>query len=242
MNMGSTAVFILGSHRSGTSCLAGSIQQMGVYLGSVSNKNVYNQKGSRENPEITRLNESILKASGGSWQNPPESIVISQEHIDRRNTLLKELLALGHKTWGIKDPRTLFTLPFWRKGLSSVQLVGTYRHPLSVARSLHARDGMPLEQGLFIWWKYNRKLQDYLEEYHFPLISFDAPEKEYQESLERIIKHLGLNCDSKTEMKQFYSTSLCHHPTENKLVDAHEQIKELYESLAHYEEGYKWNE
>jgi hypothetical protein len=242
MNTDSTAVFILGSHRSGTSCLAGSIQQMGVYLGRVSNKNIYNQKGSRENPEITRLNESILKASGGSWQNPPDSIVVLQEHIDMRDTLIKGLLAGDHTIWGIKDPRTLFTLPFWRKGLFNVQLVGTYRHPLSVARSLHARDGMPLEQGLNIWWKYNRKLQGYLEEYHFPLISFDTPEKGYQESLERIVKYLGLNSDSKTEMKQFYSTGLFHQPTEEKWVDAPEQIKELYKTLVHYEKEYKWKE
>ena len=53
-------ILILGMHRSGTSCLAGSLQQQGVYLGEVHEWNPHNLKGNRENPHIMALNEGLL--------------------------------------------------------------------------------------------------------------------------------------------------------------------------------------
>ena len=42
------AVVILGMHRSGTSCLTGSLQDKGLYLGQVSQRGTFNKKGNRE--------------------------------------------------------------------------------------------------------------------------------------------------------------------------------------------------
>ena len=45
-------IAILGMHRSGTSCLTGCLQQMGLNLGKVSDFNEYNLKGNKEDDKI----------------------------------------------------------------------------------------------------------------------------------------------------------------------------------------------
>jgi hypothetical protein len=49
-----TFVFILGMHRSGTSCLAGSLERCGLFLGDVSRSNVSNPRGTHELSEVRR--------------------------------------------------------------------------------------------------------------------------------------------------------------------------------------------
>lgn len=68
-------------HRSGTSCLAGSLQHNGLYLGDVHTWNPYNVKGNRENEKIINLNDDVMKFSGGSWDNPPTEIKWLNDHI-----------------------------------------------------------------------------------------------------------------------------------------------------------------
>jgi len=45
----SPPILILGMHRSGTSCLAGCLEEAGLYLGDVNLKAGFNKKGNREN-------------------------------------------------------------------------------------------------------------------------------------------------------------------------------------------------
>ena len=54
-------VAVLGMHRSGTSALAGSLEQHGLFLGRVSTSNPHNPKGNRESAEVRRLNEDVLR-------------------------------------------------------------------------------------------------------------------------------------------------------------------------------------
>ena len=70
----STIVCILGMHRSGTSCLAGSLEEAGLYLGDVITNTPHNLKGTRENRRIFTLHDGILGRCGGTWQHPPERI------------------------------------------------------------------------------------------------------------------------------------------------------------------------
>jgi hypothetical protein len=73
-----------------------------------------------------------------------------------------------------KDPRTLLTLPFWVGAKASFQFIGTFRHPVAVAHSLHTRDAaITLEDGISLWQRFNSILLRLLEEHAFPLINFD---------------------------------------------------------------------
>ena len=55
-----------------------------------------------------------------------------------------------------------------------VEIVATFRHPLSAAQSLKFRNGFPIERGLALWKAYNERLltlsQDAKKCYLFVLI------------------------------------------------------------------------
>ena len=76
-------------HRSGTSCLTGSLQQAGLFLGDTHEFSKHNWKGNRENQNFVDLDDLVLEANEGAWDSPPARVRWSEEHL----TLAKELLA-----------------------------------------------------------------------------------------------------------------------------------------------------
>jgi hypothetical protein len=203
------ALIVLGMHRSGTSSLTGCLEQRGLYLGEVSQKNPFNSKGNRENSRVMELNNSVLEASGGRWDSPPDEMIWTNDLAAERDALVASLKQSGAQHWGFKDPRTLLTLPFWEEVIPEISFVGTFRHPAAVAKSLNARSGMPLEQGLALWRKYNRRLLALWARNPFPVVSFDAPPGEYIAAIDRAAAVLGLGEPPSSGV--FFEESLRHH-------------------------------
>src|SRR5437588_7405424 len=141
--MASAAICILGMHRSGTSCLAGTLEEAGVFLGEILRRSRYNAKGNREHPRIMALHNHIFRANGGSWDSPPECMCWSPAHELKRDKIIQDFQ--GKSPWGFKDPRTLYTLDGWLRALPKLTLVGVVRHPLAVAQSLQHRNKLPIE-------------------------------------------------------------------------------------------------
>jgi hypothetical protein len=202
------AIFVLGMHRSGTSSLTGCLEQRGLYLGEVSQKNPFNPKGNRENSRVMELNNLVLAASGGRWDSPPDEMIWTNDLASERDALVASLKQSGARHWGFKDPRALFTLPFWEEAIRGISFVGTFRHPAAVAKSLNARSGMPLEQGLTLWRKYNRRLLALWARNPFPIVSFDAPPAEYIAAIDRAAAVLGLGEPPSSGV--FFEESLRH--------------------------------
>lgn len=200
MSVDKPCILILGMHRSGTSCLAGSLQQQGVYLGEVHEWNPHNLKGNRENPKIMALNESLFAAHQGSWDHPPAHLhQWSTSQQQQRDEIIQELSATAQPAWGFKDPRTLINLDFWLEGLKNKypsQYVGTFRHPIAVAQSLHKRNGTPLEAGLALWYSYNEKLVACWEQQPFPMLSFDVEPAIYSKNFQQACVALNLQLSS----------------------------------------------
>jgi hypothetical protein len=204
-------ILVLGMHRSGTSCLAGTLQQHGVHLGKVFEQNPYNKKGNRENAAIMKLNDDLLKANGGSWDNPPLEIHWNKEQAASRDAIISTFLESQSEFWGFKDPRNLITFDFWMDGLEdiNVKLVGSYRDPLLVAKSLHARNKLPMDKALRLWEIYNKKLIDLYETASFPMISFDIDVEEYKHAIDWILNTLQIPPNENiTEL--FFDESLRH--------------------------------
>ena len=68
----------------------------------------------------------------------------------------------------------------WLEALPNLELVGTFRHPLVVARSLKRRHGNDTPRmWLEVWLAYNEVLLRLAEERGFPLIDFDLPAEAY---------------------------------------------------------------
>lgn len=187
-------ILILGMHRSGTSCLAGSLQQRGLFLGEVHESRPHNRKGNRENQQVMDLNEAVLAASDGAWDRPPVRLRWDAGLVDRRDRLIESLAAdSGGAAWGFKDPRTLLTLGFWRERLAGARFIGTFRHPAQVARSLTARDpSMPWSLAIDLWLAYNQRLLAIQESMPFPLVDFDTAPDRYVATVEVLARELGL--------------------------------------------------
>jgi len=223
-------VMILGMHRSGTSSLTGSLQQSGLYLGDVYTENPFNRKGNRENDRIMRLNDAVLAFSSSDWRTPPVTVKWNESHLQERDDIIREFNANSEKLWGFKDPRVLFTFPFWKGGLTNIQLVGTVRHPVSVAQSLQFRNQIPIKDGLQLWYAYNSKLLELLNEYDFPLISFDVPAQQYLASIEFVAGHLRLTATQRQGETTFFEERLRTH-LEHSEIAVPEHVMSLYDDL-----------
>ena len=188
----SRVVTVLGMHRSGTSSLVGSLESAGLPLGEVRRDGGdSNEKGHREPGEVIRLHDDVLMNSHGAWFLPPPSIEWSAEQQQRRAAFIAA--HDGMPLWGWKEPRTLLLVAGWLEALPHLEFVGTFRHPLVVARSLKRRHGNDTPRmWLDVWLAYNQSLLQLVEDRDFPLIDFDLPAAAYATRLRSIIEELRL--------------------------------------------------
>lgn len=217
-------------HRSGSSCLTGSLQAAGLYLGEVFTHNPYNTKGNRESAKVTNLNTALLRYNGGDWDQPPTCLHWNDEHRMARDAIVEEMVNSGRSPWGFKDPRSTFTLPFWQEIIPTPQLVASFRHPAAVAASLSARNGFSVELSLKLWTTYNRRLLDYMEESEFPIVCFDVPKKQYLNDIKRVSRVLGLQPE--TAKTPFFDLGLrSQSATWMSSTDLPEDTLEVYADL-----------
>ncbi len=213
-------------HRSGTSCLTGSLQANGLVLGKFHEENRYNKKGNRENQDLVDLHDSILESNNGSWDSPPSTANWEEEHVAAAKKILAQYAA--HDYWGFKDPRALLCLSGWKKLTPNIQFVGTFRHPSSVAASLGNRSNMSREDALHLWHHYNTKLIEEFRVKPFPLLSFDWPEKRFHAALDDMISAIGLPKLEASE--QFFTNQLRTHSNDGyEGLPSH--VSELYRNL-----------
>ena len=229
-------LIVLGMHRSGTSCLTGSLQQAGLELGEYSDWNPHNLKGNRENSEIMQLNEQVLNANGGSWDIPPRQEVSWPPALQANARFILEKYA-HHPFWGFKDPRTIFTLDGWLDLGLKPFYIGIFRHPLAVAGSLMKRSGDALtqKQALDMWHAYNERMLERYEQSPFPLLCFDWPEAIFHAALDKILIDIGLTpppVDSR-----FYTQELVHQFGSRTLLPW--KVRRLYSRLRKISEHYR---
>ena len=187
-------ILVLGMHRSGTSCLAGSLQSHGLNFGNVSEPNQHNKKGHVELGAIRKINERILEANGGSWQEPVPALVKPSFELAKAKIIIAGL-KLGRRPWGIKDPRMLFCEKIWP--LENCRYIATFRHPSKVVASLSKRavdagEYRSEEYWLNIWKKYNSALLLKYEAGHFPIVCFDWQKDRYIRFIKSACSYLEL--------------------------------------------------
>lgn len=222
-------ICIVGMHRTGTSCLAGSLQLAGLQSGKVVEWAPFNTKGNRENHQIRDLNDAVLANTGGLAEKPPSSIAWTCEQAQRRDALIQMLEALPGDHWGFKDPRATLTLNFWLEGRPDLRVVASYRHPMAVANSLAHRQQMPLEEGIRLWQLYNERLLAHAQTHDISFICFDVPQEEYLRAVQSLIISLGLS----PPKEDFFAESLRHQSWVDGRTSAvlPAEAIELYEEL-----------
>ncbi len=219
-------------HRSGTSCLAGTLQQASLCLGEVSTHNKFNLKGNRENPDVMRLNNSLLQFNGGDWDKPTETTKWDNTHLESANSIISQFETnCSSQHWGFKDPRILLTYPFWEHIFPNATLIGTIRNPIDVAQSLNRRENGPtIDEGLELWLSHNKQLLNLLKNKPFPLISFDYSSNVYQERMEILLSNLFPNAELIDV--NFFDNSL--RTTPNELLSLPKQVEACYAELQTY--------
>lgn len=219
------SVLILGMHRSGTSCLAGMLEERGLWLGDdVKTRSRHNKKGNRELKEVQLINNDLLGLGGGSWHRPRRATFTNAEITARIKKVYETLDASG-KLWGIKDPRMLFCIDAWRNRQS--MLVGTFRHPASVASSLIARENAVTREAhaLELWHAYNAELVRLYWEGPFPVVDFDWDANRYCRAVAMIAGRLGLDASAGA----FFEDGLRHNRDGGDIEDS--RHRELYGEL-----------
>lgn len=205
-------VIVLGMHRSGTSLLAGSLEAAGLHLGEVNQAAPFNKKGNKENQPIRDFHDDLLARNGAAWNRPPKRQIRWQRLDEERALRLVEPhLRSGHP-WGFKDPRTLWMVEGWIRLLSAPRIIGVFRHPALVARSLAARTGdlaIGAEAALRLWCAYNSELLRLHRKHQFPLLHFSSDgafERDFVTPLTSFARSIGLDgC-----VEGFFDPALVH--------------------------------
>lgn len=223
-------VVVLGMHRSGTSCLTGSLQNAGLSLGDCHTWNKHNEKGNRENQKFVDLHDAILAANGGAWNEPPGKVIWRDEHI----AWAKELLQAhaGEPNFGFKDPRALLVIDGWKELYPKIEFIGIYRHPNAVAKSLQKRNYKSREEWLELWYAYNSILYREFKKEPFSILCFDDDEAVLDKKIVRAAAQIGLSRQHAEE--KFYTSELRHNDGSGE-EPLPWKIKRLYRKLKNAE-------
>jgi hypothetical protein len=151
-------------HRSGTSAVTGALGSLGLAVPVDEDR----WEPSPDNPDhwesraLALYCDLLLERLGGTWDRPPDPASDTEQDEDLGTGLedpsgpaSRAFPNPGPVVW--KDPRSCLLLPYWRAHLPGpLAAVLIWRQPLSVARSLQARDRIHLADGVALWERYNR--------------------------------------------------------------------------------------
>jgi hypothetical protein len=220
-------VAVVGMHRSGTSATAGLLANLGltgprpddVYPTSSSN-----ERGHWESVSMVRIDELLLRAvDSGRYAPPPVTLewkgVTGHEEI-RAAALRWFTTNYVGGPMVVKDPRFCLTLPFWREVLPApMAAVFVLREPLSVVRSMQARDDFPVTFGLALWDRYVRSASLVLEGLPTLVVEYDSMMAERAaatEEIRRFLEHVGVRIEpaASDAAARFLDSGLHHQHAE----------------------------
>ncbi len=196
-------VAVVGMGRSGTSATAGLLVSMGLTgprPDDLIPASESNERGHWESREMHRCNTRLFAAVGCANDAPPP-VTLEWDGVanfESVRDVARRWFAATYdgKPVMVKDPRLCATLPFWREVLPApMAAVFCLRNPLNVARSLEARDGIPMTLALARWDRYNRSAVAVLDGLPTLVVEYDSmladPEKG-AEDMRRFLESVGV--------------------------------------------------
>ncbi len=151
----SRLILVLGCHRSGTSVVARSLECLGAALGPRASWSGPDNPDFAEDMDVLAVNEMTLQLAELRWDSPRLDIPRFNMAVEYEALVLLQRRLTRHPVFALKEPRMCRLLPFWKPLFSetncAVSVVEVVRHPLAVAHSLKARNGIPIERGLALW-------------------------------------------------------------------------------------------
>ena len=130
----------MGTHRSGTSCVA-------TLLASHPDCDATNHRAG-EDQAFYKMNAQLLGVNDVGWTNPPSgALKASEMYLCKMRNAVSGWLK-GDVTRILKDPRTAYTLPLWLPLMpeDEVTIVATLRAPCDSVRSLVINPGHKMQE------------------------------------------------------------------------------------------------
>ncbi|MBP3983145.1 hypothetical protein J5837_01805 [Pseudoxanthomonas helianthi] len=157
-------LLVAGMHRSGTSAVTGSLERLGIPLGSsLLEPGEDNPKGYFEHARAVAIDDKLLDALDRRWDDiralpqgwqQTEAAKVAGMAIAE---MVREEFATT-PVFAIKDPRLCRLLPAWRNGLAKAgaepRVLLVARHPREVAASIHRRNDWPALVSEVLWLRY----------------------------------------------------------------------------------------
>lgn len=207
------AICVLGMHRSGTSMLMKTLNNLGVYLGKNEDMLAFaddNPEGFWEHRGIVEIHENILAELNRSWdsltplpKNWLNNPRIQQYKLDLIDVIKREFKYVP--VWGFKDPRTCILLPLWNEIYDVLEIEVSYiiilRNPLDVANSLYKRNNINKQYGIALWYYYMINIMEYTKGCNKLILHYDSILEETMNSARRIASYTGLEINTEIEMK-----------------------------------------
>lgn len=152
---------ILGMHRSATSTIARGLHRAGIDMAP--------GKCHAEDLRFMKLNDRILRAAGGSWDDPPTVDDLNEVKVAFQGEI-KELinereLESGGNSWGWKDPRTCLTIHLFKPFVNNPIYIPIFRDPVLISESLRNRDPhkfADLHCGIKLAMEYQNRVLEFL--------------------------------------------------------------------------------
>jgi len=149
---------ILACHRSASSLVAKALHEAGVDMGDDLLSGLPdNPDGHFEDMDFLKKNVELL--DGNVWNDVDRPLTES----DTESLIKKKN---NKPLWGWKDPRTVLTIDKYYEHLEDPVIVGLFRKPEHVAKSMAARGDISEKEALTLAKAYNRKIIDFLSK-HF---------------------------------------------------------------------------
>ena len=120
----------------------------------------------------------------------------------------------------------LITWEAWKPFIEKYTIIGVFRHPLSVAKSLQKRNQFDVLKSIDLWKKYNNKLISVKNHEDIKLIDFDNPDS-FKEKISMTLQQLDLDFDENS--LNFYNPKNRSSDYINSIEDS--KIFKLYSLL-----------
>ena len=228
-------------HRSGTSTTAGLLVGMGLTpprLEDLFPAQESNERGHWESEAVIHHSLQVMGTLGGRTYSPPPPTSgweIGPEYDSMRAEAARWLADTSDgRPVVLKDPRLCITLPLWKTAVSGpIPVLFVLRDPLEVARSLQARDDLPMLFGLSLWDRYVRSAALSLEGSPTLVVDYAAMVEDPFKWTDVICGFLEawgveLDANARSVALEFLDTGLRHQRTDDSdyepLVAAHREV------------------
>jgi hypothetical protein len=220
-------VAVIGTHRGGTSATAGLLVNLGL-VGPRPEDLVpptrTNERGHWESRAVIRCNNRLLLSLGSSGFGPPPVTLRWDQapEYEVRKVEAQRWYGEAHSASPImvKDPRMCLTLAFWREAVPACMAsIFVLRNPLHVARSIEARNRLPIALGLALWDRYIRSASSGLAGVPTLVVHYDDLVSQPAAGIATIVgflERLGIHTSAEAQRNEssWFDASLRHQRSE----------------------------